>query len=81
VNVRHGFRRYNEVKPLAWHVHQKRFSSGLLDVCHDFFNCDTVKPLAWHVHQKRFHTDVLRDVHDPSCSVGPTGKRHDCTRG
>ena len=52
VNVRHGLRRYNEVKPLAWHV-----------------------------HQKRFHTDVLRDVHDPSCSVGPTGKRHDCTRG
>jgi len=34
VNVRHGFRRYNEVKPLARHVHQKRFSSSLLDVRH-----------------------------------------------
>lgn len=30
VNVRHGFRRYNEVKPLARHVHQKRLMTGLV---------------------------------------------------
>ena len=32
VNVRHGFRRYNEVKPLARHVHQTRFSPDLVDI-------------------------------------------------
>ena len=26
------------------------------------------------------HTGLRRDVHDPSCSVYPTGKRHDRTR-
>ena len=64
VAVRHDFFRCNAVKPLARHVHQKRFSSGLLAVRHDlvcqnlvkslarhgFFHCNSVKPLAGHVH-------------------------------